>query len=62
MTFLDKFRVMMVKGYDPDKPVTVEWWSGRQQADIQKVLETEDARELIGAGVGESRSGAKNRD
>jgi hypothetical protein len=49
MTFLDSIRMRIFKGYDPQKPVTVEWWSGRQHADVYRILDTAEARDLIRA-------------
>lgn len=59
MTFLDSIRMRIFKGYDPQKPVTVEWWSGRQHADIHRVLDSTEARDLIQAQASDSSTTAR---
>jgi hypothetical protein len=48
MSFLETLRVKLFHGYEPKPLVRVDWWSGRQRADVVSVLRTENARRLLG--------------
>lgn len=48
MSLLETLYTKLFHGYEPRPLVRVDWWSGRQRADIRGVLQTENARRLLG--------------
>ena len=58
MSPLDALREKVFHGYK-HKAVTVDWWSGRQTADLDAVLRTTEANRLLHGGKEPRRGDAE---